>query len=129
LFIEPMTDGARKIALIVFMGHAALLGVLVPLTVAGHMAHGDAFQQAPLSLWLQLADGLLVALGLPLVPAATAAAKAMAVHLSAAHYLVMYVSNGICIACFAGAVHRWRARRKAGPQGSSACPAVGDTQT
>ena len=124
-----MTARARKVALISFIGYAALLGVLAPLTVAGHMAHGDSFQQAPLSLWLRVADWLLIVIGLPLVPAATAAADATMVHLSALHYLVLYVSNGICLAYFAMSVHLWRTRRKAKHKNSNACPTIVDTQT
>jgi hypothetical protein len=120
-----MTARARKIALICFIGYAVLLAVLGPLTVAGHMAHGDSFQQAPLSLWLQIVDWLLIAIGFPLVPAVTATAEAMTVHLSALQYLVLYLSNGICIAYFASSAHLWRTRRKA----ESACPRFVDTGT
>lgn len=114
-----MISRVWKVALLCFLVHAALFAILATLTVAGHMAHGDSLQQAPLSLWLRTADWLLIAIGLPLVPVATAAAGAASVHLSAVHYLVLYASNGICIACFAKSAYLWRARRKAAHEASA----------
>jgi hypothetical protein len=108
-----MISRAWKITVLCFIGYATLFATLALLTVTGHMAHGDSLQQAPMSLWLRIADWLLIAIGFPVVTVATATADATSVHLSALHYLVLYTCNGICIAYLAKFAYLWRTRLKA----------------
>lgn len=106
---------AWKIALLCFLAYVVACVILALVTVGGHIAHGE-FQgslQAPVSLSLLIADWLLFVIGLPLVPIATTGAAIASIHLSALHYILLYATNGICVAYFAKFAYLWLARRKA----------------